>query len=139
MEDLRQHYPIALMSRVFEVSGSGYYTWRGRPLSPRAQENARLEVEIRAAHKCTRETCGPQRLQSDPADHGIQVGLDRIKRIRKKLGLCCKQQLKFKATTDSRHNLAVVPNLLDRNFTVSAPKRVWVSDVKYIPNDEGWL
>jgi putative transposase len=102
-------------------------------------ENTPLEVEIRAAHKCTNETCGPQRLQSDPADHGIQVGLDRIKRIRKKLGLRCKQQLKFKATTASRHHLAAAPNLLDRNFTVSAPKRVWVSDIKYIPNDEGRL
>ena len=62
MEDLRQHYPIAVMSRVFDVSGSGYYAWRDRPLSPRAQGNARLEVEIRAAHECTRETCGPQQL-----------------------------------------------------------------------------
>jgi putative transposase len=139
IEELRQHYPIALMSRVFEVSGSGYYAWRDRPLSPRAQENARLEVEIKAAHRRTRETCGPERLQSDLADHGIQVGLDRIKRIRKKLGLRCKQKQKFKATTDSRHNLPVAPNLLDRNFTVSAPNRVWMSDITYIPTDEGWL
>jgi putative transposase len=139
MEELRQHYPIALMSRILGVSESGYYAWRVRPLSPRAQENARLEVEIRAAHHRTRETCGPERLQSDLADHGIRAGVDRIKRIRKKLGLRCKQKRKFKATTDSRHNLPVAPNLLDRNFTVSAPNRAWVSDITYIYTDEGWL
>jgi putative transposase len=118
MEVLRQHYPVALMSRVFEVSESGYYAWRDRPLSRRAQENARLEVEIKAAHRRTRETCGPERLQSDLSDHGVQAGVDRIKRLRKKLGLRCKQKRKFKMTTDSRHNLPVAPNLLDRNFTV---------------------
>lgn len=139
MESLRQHYPVALMSRVLEVSESGYYAWRDRPLSARAQENARLENEIRAAHQRTRETFGPERLQSDLADHGIRVGVDRIKRIRKKLGLRCKQKRKFKVTTDSRHNLPVAPNLLERNFTVTAPNRVWVSDITYISTGEGWL
>ena len=46
-------------------------------------------------------------LQSDLADHGIRVGVDRIKRIRKKLGLRCKQKRKFKVTTDSKHNLPI--------------------------------
>lgn len=139
MERLRQQFPVALMCRVLGVSESGYYAWRDRPLSPRAQENARLEVEIRAAHHRTRETCGPERLQSDLADHGINVGVDRIKRIRRKLGLRCKQKRKFKATTDSRHNLPVAPNLLDRNFAVAAPNQAWVSDITYIPTGEGWL
>jgi putative transposase len=97
-----------MMCRVFDVSESGYHAWRDRPLSRRAKENARLEVEIRAAHQRTRETCGPQRLQSDLAGHGIRVGIDRIKRIRKKLGLRCKQKRKFKVTTDSKHNLPIV-------------------------------
>jgi hypothetical protein len=65
--------------------------------------------------------------------------VDRIKRIRKKLGLRCKQKRKFKVTTDSRHNLPVAPNLLERNFTVTAPNRVWVSDITYISTGEGWL
>ncbi len=42
-------------------------------------------------------------------------------------------------TTDSKHNLPVAPNLLERNFTVAAPNWVWVSDITYIPTDEGWL
>jgi putative transposase len=75
----------------------------------------------------------------DLSDHGVQVGLHRIKRIRKKLGLRCKQKRKFKATTDSKHNLPVAPNLLDRQFAVTAPNKAWVTDITYVATDEGWL
>lgn len=108
----------------------------GAPPSARAQEAARLELEVKVAHVRTRETCGPERLQRDLADHGIEIG---IHRIRQKLGLRCKQKKKFKATTDSKHNLPVAPNLLDRNFNVSAPNQAWVGDLTYVATDEGWV
>ena len=139
MRAMRLKYPVPTMSRVLEVSASGYYAWRERPPSKRAQEEARLEVEIRAAHKRTRQTCGPERLQSDLAEHGVRVGICRIKRIRKKLGIRCKQVKKFKATTDSKHNLPVAENLLNQQFEVSKPNAAWLSDITYIPTDEGWL
>jgi putative transposase len=124
---------------MLEVSESGYHAWRKRPPPPRAQQNARLEIEIKAAHERTRQTYGPERLQADLADNGIRVGVYRIKRIRRKLRLRCRQKLKFKATTNSRHNLPVAPNLLGRRFAVSAPNQVWVTDITYIATDEGWL
>jgi len=61
MQEMRRQYPVLLMSRVLEVSASGYYAWRERPPSDLAQKNARLEVEIKAAHTRTCETCGPER------------------------------------------------------------------------------
>jgi putative transposase len=67
------------------------------------------------------------------------VGVDRIKHICKKLGLRCKQKRKFKVITDSKPNLPIAPNLLERNFTVEAPNRAWVSDITYISTDEDWL
>jgi putative transposase len=136
---LRLQNPIPFMSRVFNVSASGYYAWLDRPLSKRAQEEARLEVEIRVAHKRTRQSCGPERLQKDLAENGVQVGVCRIKRIRKKLGIRCKQTKKFMATTDSKHTHPVAEKLLDQKFEASSPNRVWVSDITYIPTDEGWL
>ena len=139
IHELRQTYPIAAMCRVLDVSESGYHAWRKRPPSPRAQANARLEIEIKAAHERTRQTYGPERLQADLADNGVQVGIHRIKRIRSKLGLRCRQKRKFKATTDSSHSLPVAPNLLDRQFAVAAPNKVWVTDITYIATDEGWL
>jgi putative transposase len=139
MRRMRLHYPIPLISRILRVSTSGFYAWRDRPLSNWAQEEARLEIEIRAAHKRTRQTYGAERLQQDLAEHGIQVGVCRIRRIRRKLGIRCKQKRKFKATTDSKHKLPVAENMLGQQFTVAAPDKVWVSDITYVPTDEGWL
>jgi transposase InsO family protein len=139
MKELRLQYPVPLMSEILGVSASGYYAWLTRPPSKRAQEETRLEVEIRAAHKRTRQSFGPERLQHDLAANGIKVGVCRIKHIRKKLGISCKQKKKFKATTDSSHTLPVAENLVDQQFKVSAPNRVWVTDITYIPTGEGWL
>jgi putative transposase len=67
------------------------------------------------------------------------VGVHRIKRVRRKLGLRCIQKRRFKVTTDSRHSLPVAGNLLARRFEASAPGQAWVTDITYIPTDEGWL
>jgi len=139
MHELRLQYPPPLTGRMMSVSASGYYAWLDRPLSMRAREEMRLELEIKAADKRTRQTYGPERLQHDLAEHNIRVGICRIKRIRKKLGIHCKQKRKFKVTTDSRHKLPVAENLLGQRFQVEEPNKVWLSDITYIPTDEGWL
>jgi transposase InsO family protein len=128
-----------MMCGILGVSKSGYYKWHNRKPSKRAQEEGRLEVEIKAAHKRTRETYGPERLQHELKDQGVEVGISRIRRIRKKLGIRCKQKRKFKATTDSRHALPVAENLLNQQFETTEPNKVWVSDITYIPTEEGWL
>jgi transposase InsO family protein len=139
MKILRLDYPLFVLCRVLNASRSGYYAWLNRKPSKHAQEEARLEIEIKAAHKRTRGTFGPERLQRDLAEHGIKVGSSRVRRIRKKLKIRCKQVKKFKATTNSKHTLPVAENLLEQNFEISLPNRVWVSDITYISTDEGWL
>jgi len=139
MKEMRLHYPVHLLKRVLNVSAGGYYDWLDRPLSKWDREETRLEVEIRAADRRTRQVYGAEKLQYDLAAHGIQVGICRIKRIRRKLGIRCKQKRKFKATTNSRHTLPVAENILEQQFKVSAPNKVWVSDITYVPTDEGWL
>lgn len=139
IEQLRVDYPVPVLCRQFRVSLSGYSRWRSAPPSTRQNEETRLEVEISAAHKRTRETYGAERLQEDLASHGVEVGIHRIKRIRRKLGLRCKQKKKFKATTNSKHNLPVVANLVDQVFQASQPCQIWLGDITYIATDEGWL
>jgi len=139
MKTLRLKYPIPLMSRMLDVSISGYYAWRDRPLSQHDREELRLELEIKAADRRTKQTYGAERLQHDLAEHGIRVGVCRIKRLRAKLGIRCKQKRKFKATTYSKHGLPVAENILNQQFQVTAPNKVWLSDITYIPTDEGWL
>lgn len=138
METLRRQYPMTAMCRVFHVSRSGFSSWRRRPPSWRRRQEGRLHAEIRAAHERTRQTYGAERLQHDLAAHGVHVGLHRIKRIRRQLGLCCRPKRRFRTTTDSRHALPVADNVLAQCFRVGRPHQAWTSDITYIPTDQGW-
>jgi len=139
MKQMRFKYGIGVMSHVLRVSKSGYYQWLHRKPSKRTLEEGKLEIEIKAAHKRTRQTFGPERLQHELKEQGVKVGICRIRRIRKKLGIRCKQRKKFRATTDSKHTFPVAENLLDQQFEATGPNEVWVSDITYIPTEEGWL
>ena len=139
MKSLHADYPMPVMCRIYEVSMSGYYAWLNRSPSLRAQKDARLELEIRAAHQRTRETFGPERLKDNLDKNGVTASIYKVKRLRKKLGLRCKQVKKFKATTNSNHNMPVAPNLLEQKFSTTAPNKVWLTDITYIQTDEGWL
>ena len=70
---------------------------------------------------------------------GERCGRGRVERLMAANGIRAKQKRKFVATTDSKHNLPVAENILRREFTVEEPDKVWVSDITYIPTDEGWL
>ena len=139
MKELRPDYPLEVMSRLFDVSRSGYYRWLNRKPTKREQEEPRLVAEVKAAHQRTRGTYGPERLQRDLADHDVPVGVHRIKRIRKEHGIKCIQHRKYKATTNSKHKLPVAANHLEQQFTAEAPNKVWVTDITYVSTGEGWL
>jgi putative transposase len=139
INELRQQYPVPALCRQLHVSPSGYYKWQISPHCLRQEEEGRLELEIIAAHARTRGTYGAERLEEDLAAHGIKVGIHRIKRIRLKLGIKCKQKKKFKATTNSKHNLPVAANLLDQMFQANKPGQIWLTDITYIATAEGWL
>ncbi len=89
---------------------------------------------------CTpRQTYGPKRLQAELREEGFPVGVGRIKRLRKKLALRCRQGRKFTATTESNHHLPVADNLLAQTFDAKRPNETWVTDITYVPTTEGWL
>jgi len=136
---MRLDYPLGLLCRVAGVSRSGFYAWLDRPPSLRSQDDERLKVAIKAVHVQTRETYGPLRVQPELAAQGFKAGRDRITRLRKQLGLRCKQKRKFKATTNSNHALPVVANVLNQSFAPTRPNEAWVTDITYIDTGEGWL
>jgi len=139
MKKWRLHYSTVTMSQMFNVSRSGFYAWLKRNPSRRYQEDERLKVAIKVAHTRTRETYSAKRLQPELEADGFIVGRDRIARLRRELGLRCRQKRKFKATTNSKHNLPVAENLLAQTFAPSTPNEVWVTDITYISTGEGWL
>lgn len=84
IESMRQSYPIVFMCQLLDVSESGFHARNSRPLSKCNRENARLEIEILAAHHRTRETYSAKRLYHDLADHGVQTTPYRVRTLRKK-------------------------------------------------------
>jgi transposase InsO family protein len=98
-----------------------------------------LVIEIELSHKASDRTYGSPRVHEDLQEQGIRCGRKRVARLMRENGIRAKQARRFKATTDSDHNDPVAPNLLDREFHVDVPDRVWVADLTYIWTREGWL
>ena len=139
IERQRANHSIVILCRVVQVSKAGFYDWCERQRHPSADTLA-LETAARSAHERGRQTYGPKRLRSELIDAGFKMSLSAVKRLRHRIGLRCKHLRKYKATTDSKHNLPIAPNVLDRQFTqCTAPNQVWVTDITYIATDEGWL
>jgi putative transposase len=119
--------------RKYEAITQGsYYAWTKRSTLSRTMRQPTLQAEIIAMHKRTRETFGLERLQRALGAAGVETGVHSVKRIRKTLRLRCKQKKMFKATTNSRHNLPVAPNLPKQDFKADAPNRAWVTDLTYL-------
>ena len=121
------------------ISRSGYYAWLKRDKSLRERENERLVSLVKAAHKKSKGTYGARRIAVEVEAHGSSCGRTRAGTLMKLAGVAAKQKKKFKATTDSKHNLPIAPNLLNRQFEVQEPDKVYVSDITYIWTREGWL
>jgi putative transposase len=122
-----------------EVSPSGYYAWRERPLSERARANRKLVAEIRAIHAASRETYGSPRIHAELRACGFRVGKNRVARLMGAEQIRARRKKKRKITTDGQHAYPVAPDLLQRDFRAEAPNRKWLSDITFISTAEGWL
>lgn len=132
-------FPVRLLCRILQVSRSGYYGWRDRPTNARDQENRHLEVKIRSLHRASRRIYGSPRIFNALRDSGETCGRHRVARIMRQAGIRAKTVRKFKATTHSKHRHPVAANLLAQDFTASQSNQRWVSDITYIPTEQGWL
>jgi transposase InsO family protein len=140
---IEQHaavYPVRLMCRVLEVSPSGYYAWRVRPESARSRANRLLIEDIRRLADRHRGRYGSPRMHAALRAEGRSCSRGRVERLMRRHGIRALAGRRFRpCTTDSRHVLAVAPNLLGQCFVTSTPNRVWLADITYIPTGDGWL
>lgn len=140
MEAHRDEFPVTRMCQVLRVSSSGYYASRGRPLSQREQDNQGIVNQIKEIHTASRETYGSPRVHAALVRQGIHCNKKRVERLMRVHKIRGKQRGRRRVkTTDSAHNLPVAPNLLRRQFQADTPNRKWVTDITYIPTDQGWL
>ena len=110
------------------MTRSGFYAWRRRAESLRAQVDRRLRVAVRAAFERSRRRYGSPRIHRDLREDDVRVSRKRVVRLMREEGLQARPRKRFKATTDSNHSEPVAPNVLAREFTASAPNQRWVGD-----------
>jgi putative transposase len=122
-----------------EVSRSGYYQYLKRSHQNRIDKDFELLSKVRQIHNETRGSYGSRRMSKNLRAQGHDVGRYRARSLMKKAGVSVKRHKKFTKTTDSKHNLPVAPNLLERNFQPDRPDAIWCSDISYLWTTQGWL
>lgn len=132
-------FPVTILCRVLGVSVSGFYAWRSRPTSERSKQDARLASEVAASHRRSRGRYGSPRVHADLRARGLKTSRKRVERLMRTQGLAARRRRRFRKTTDSQHTQPIAPNLLERDFTASAPNQTWVGDVTFVWTREGWL
>jgi putative transposase len=132
-------HPIATLCRVLGVSASGYYAWAVPPASARATADAALMEQIRVIHTRSRGTYGERRVHAELAALGVRVGRKRIARLMRLLGLAGVSRRKRTQATIRDHDARPAPDLVDRDFTATAPDQLWVADITYVPTWAGFL
>jgi len=138
IKDNSSGFSVEGMAAALNVSRSGYYACLSRPRSRRAEDNIRLDVEIKSVYERSQRRYGSVKITRELLKRGKKYSRNRVASRMREMGVASKARKKFKATTHSKHNHPVAPNLLNRNFTASAPNEVWVSDITYIRTKSGW-
>lgn len=127
------------MCRVLQVSKSGYYAWVGRSLSQRAQTNAKLVNEIRSVYAENRKAYGSPRIHKALQKKGILCGHNRVARLMRSNCIIAQRQFRRKRHGITTHGRGLAENLVNRNFHVAKPNRVWASDITVLWSGSGWL
>lgn len=137
----QDQFSILGMCRVFSVSTSGYYDWVRRQAQGSAQEARRetLDAQIKTAYEARKGRYGAPRLTVELRESGVVYNRKTVANSLRRQGLRAKAARKYKATTNSKHNLAVAQNRLDQDFSAESVNQKWAGDITYLPTGEGWL
>jgi putative transposase len=143
IERHRRVWPICVQCRVLRVSVSGFhqhFVRRKKIASRRHLTDAALLAHISSVYAEHRGAYGWPRIWRELIKRGIRAGKQRVQRLMQAQGIRARGKRRFRVTTtDSRHDLPIAPNLLNRNFTPAGPNQAWSGDITYIATEEGWL
>ena len=139
IEAHRAMWPLPAMCEALAVSKSGYFAWRDGRESPRRSRDRALTVQIEVIHRESRQTYGSPRVFQELKAKGIALGRKRVERLMKTAGIAVRPLRRFVTTTQSDHDQPIAPNILQQEFSATAANQRWVTDITYIPTDEGWL
>jgi putative transposase len=132
-------YAIALLCGVLQVSCSGYYAWRRRGPSVRAQQDAVVTARIQTIHEQSRQTYGAPRIQAELAATGTTCGRKRVARLMRVAGLVGCHRRRHVVTTQREPTAEPAPDQVQRQFVAAAPNQIWTADITYVPTWAGFL
>lgn len=139
VRDHQHAFDVYDMCHILKVSRSGYYGWRNRPKSKCELSNERLLIHILAAYRKGRKSYGSPKITKELKEQGISCSKNRVARLMHKHNIKSKYIKRYKVTTRSNHSFPIHDNLLNQQFKVNKPNKVWVSDITYIRTINGWL
>lgn len=139
MKREKAHHGVATLCRVLDISTSGFWAWRERAPSRRAHQDAVLLERIVGIHEQSRGIYGAPRIHAQLRQGGWRCSRKRVARLMRQAGLAGCHRRRFKITTRPRPGAALAPDLVNRVFQADAPNRLWLSDITYVPTDEGFL
>ena len=135
----RKQFKIARLCGTLGVSRSGFYDWLSRPESRHAVEDRELLRQIRALHLQARQAYGAYKTWKVLKRQGIICGRHRVARLRRQNGIEALRKRRFRIMTEHHKLAPPAPNLLQQNFTVLQPDRVWAGDMTVVATGTGWL
>ena len=130
---------MSLKCRALRLARSGYYAHRRRPESSWEVANRALLTRIRLVYEQSRRTYGSRRVRAELAQSGTRCSVNRVARLMQRAGIQAVMRRRYRHTQDTRHDYPVAPNRLGRDFRVEGRNRVWLTDITYVPTEEGWL
>jgi len=138
--DHRRQWPVRLQCRVLGVSASGFYDHVNRQPGPRRKRREQLSGRIERIHKDSRRTYGSPRVFKQLKGEGEAIGRKTVESIMRSGDLRGKSPRKrHPRTTDSGHHHPIAANVIQRDFTATAPNQKWLADITYLETGEGWL
>lgn len=139
VDEEKAAFPVTTMCRLLGVSPSGYWAWTRRPPSERARSDAALTGEIQRIHLRSRGTYGVPRVHAELADEGTRCSRKRVARLMRLAGIEGVHRRRAARTTVRDRDAAPAPDLVERDFRVDRPDRLWVADITYVPTWAGFL
>lgn len=133
-------HSVGALCRVLQVSRSGFYAWRDRPMSARRRMDLQLTARIEAIHRRSRSAYGAPMIHAELADeHGIRIGRKRVARLMRAAHLRGASFRRFVVTTQADPQAQAALDRVDRKFRAAGPDRLWVADITYVPTWSGFL
>jgi len=135
----KKEFPVGRMAKALDITRDSYYKWLERKLSKRRQENEFLLSRIRYIFNLHKKRYGSSRIYAELKKENIVCSRRRVAKLMKSANLVSVRYKRHRYAKNSNKPDKYPPNLLNQNFTINSPNKVWVSDITYIPTKEGWL